>query len=139
MLDPSDGELGDDLHSSLESRSVLVDSSQLDPSGKSCDKIGVTSKAVLNSGDRCDSNTGCPSNQITQLRNSNSLRVMLPNSRIGGAKQHRTLHRPGFAPSALQIYLLSTGMCCISCVTSTCRYKLDLTTENLHIPIVGTQ
>ena len=104
--------------SSLQTNSLLLDESQLDDTGKTCAKIGVSKDTIINQKDRCEKHIHCLANQVDDIKEYTRLSVMLPHSDIRGSDEEVELTRSGIAASSLQLCLPVKGksiVCCFCC------------------------
>lgn len=97
------------LHIPIEMKSLLLDKSYIDYTGKTCGKIGLTASTLIKRQDKCTEHDHCVANQIPELMETMSLSSALPNTTLVGDRDNRILVRDGIASSAIQLYVKTSG------------------------------
>ena len=92
-----------------EGHTLLMSENQIDYTGRTCAKIGVSSRTLIKQSDRCSSHNHCLSNQILDLSDVARLSLVAPSMRLGGDSAHRTLSREGVAVSSTQVTIPASG------------------------------
>lgn len=93
----------------LEDKSLMIDKSKIDYTGKTCAKIGVSKETIIKQRDYCSPRVSCIENQVKDLLSTAKLSVTVPNSRLTGNVDERKLTRQGVAANSLEIYLPAKG------------------------------